>query len=77
MIRGEALFVDILKDDTQSNHMVPNEPGVGNVHFMQMVFQDDFEFDVLYSSRAATREMTGKTPLIPMEWTKRLIRSSR
>jgi mannosyl-oligosaccharide glucosidase len=67
MIRGEALFVDILKDETQSNRMVPNEPGVGNVHFMQMVFQDEFEFDVLYSSRAATREMTGKTPITSVE----------
>ncbi|KAJ8112508.1 hypothetical protein OPT61_g5140 [Boeremia exigua] len=35
-----------------------NAPGSGNMHFVQMIIHGEFEFDVLYSSRAATRAMT-------------------
>jgi hypothetical protein len=42
----EAIFVDLLKDEAQSkqgNLVIANEPGVGNAHFAQMVFKDQFE----------------------------------
>lgn len=35
-----------------------NAPGSGNLHFVQMIIHGSFEFNVLYSSRAATRAMT-------------------
>jgi mannosyl-oligosaccharide glucosidase len=35
-----------------------NSPGVGNMHFVQMTTHGSFEFDVLYSTRTATRAMT-------------------
>ncbi|KAF2709350.1 glycoside hydrolase family 63 protein [Pleomassaria siparia CBS 279.74] len=42
----------------KKNTMLANQPGIGNMHFVQMVFQDDFEFEVLYSSREARKQMT-------------------
>lgn len=35
-----------------------NAPGAGNMHLVQMIVHGEFEFNVLYSSRAATRAMT-------------------
>jgi hypothetical protein len=38
-----------LKDGTKlfgkPNTLLSNEPGIGNMHFVQMVFQDSFEVD--------------------------------
>ena len=38
--------------------VLSNAPGSGNMHFVQMIIHGSFDFDVLYSSRAATRAMT-------------------
>ncbi|KAF2434956.1 mannosyl-oligosaccharide glucosidase [Tothia fuscella] len=35
-----------------------NEPGEGNMHFVQLVFTGSFSFDVLFSSDSAPAEMT-------------------
>ncbi|KAJ4351018.1 Processing alpha glucosidase I [Ascochyta clinopodiicola] len=35
-----------------------NSPGSGNMHFVQMIVHGSFDFDVLYSTRTATRAMT-------------------
>ena len=37
-----------------------SEPGPGNVHFVQKIFQGEFEFDVLFNSGAASQEMTSE-----------------
>ncbi|KIV99073.1 uncharacterized protein PV09_09180 [Verruconis gallopava] len=34
------------------------EPGHGNVHFVQKVFEGEFEFDILFSSEASGKELT-------------------
>ncbi|KAF2872500.1 glycoside hydrolase [Massariosphaeria phaeospora] len=43
---------------TADRKVIPNEPGVGNMHFVQFVFKNGFEFDILYSTQSATRSMT-------------------
>ncbi|KAF2002759.1 glycoside hydrolase family 63 protein [Amniculicola lignicola CBS 123094] len=42
----------------QELSVIPNEPGVGNLHFVQVTLHGGFEFEVLYSSQAATVAMT-------------------
>ncbi|KAF2269219.1 glycoside hydrolase [Lojkania enalia] len=61
--QAKQLFLDLLKNREGEENgtrktMIPDEPGNGNVHFVQLVFQGSFEFDILYSSHAATRRMT-------------------
>ncbi|KAJ4321241.1 Processing alpha glucosidase I [Neodidymelliopsis sp. IMI 364377] len=49
------------KDRTEAgtiDDVLRNTPGAGNMHFVQMVAHGSFEFDILYSSRTATRAMT-------------------
>ncbi|KAI9762847.1 MAG: Processing alpha glucosidase I [Chaenotheca gracillima] len=40
---------------------LPNEPGPGNLHFIQQVFEGPFEFDVIYSSASAPTPLTSET----------------
>ncbi|RFU34662.1 hypothetical protein B7463_g1592, partial [Scytalidium lignicola] len=39
---------------------IKNSPGAGNVHMIQKVFEGDFEFDVIFSSGSAERELTSQ-----------------
>ncbi|KAK3944166.1 glycoside hydrolase [Diplogelasinospora grovesii] len=39
-------------------YQLTNRPGHGNVHIVQKIFEGDFEFDVLYSSASAGKELT-------------------
>lgn len=46
----EAVFLDLLKDQTKDrteagsiDHVLHNEPGTGNLHMVQMVYQGKFE----------------------------------
>ncbi|KAI9822236.1 MAG: Processing alpha glucosidase I [Thelocarpon impressellum] len=39
---------------------IPNEPGQGNLHFVEKVFEGPFEFDVLYSSGSAVEPVTSE-----------------
>ena len=39
-------------------YTIGHEPGTGNLHFIQKVFEGAFEFDVLYSSASAPKPMT-------------------
>ncbi|KAH7084906.1 glycoside hydrolase [Paraphoma chrysanthemicola] len=62
---AKSTFLDSLKDQikdhkdsTPMDTMLNNEPGPGNMHFMQMTCHGKFQFDVLYSSHAAPRAMT-------------------
>ncbi|KAF3011263.1 hypothetical protein E8E13_011671 [Curvularia kusanoi] len=46
------------KETGKMNVVLHNSPGSGNLQFVQMIMNGSFEFEVLYSSRAATRAMT-------------------
>lgn len=37
-------------------YTIPNNPGTGNLHMIQKVFEGDFEFDIIFSSESAGRE---------------------
>ncbi|KAK0720526.1 glycoside hydrolase [Lasiosphaeris hirsuta] len=39
-------------------YQLTNRPGAGNVHIIQKVFEGSFEFDVLFSSESAGKELT-------------------
>jgi mannosyl-oligosaccharide glucosidase len=39
-------------------YQLANRPGTGNVQIVQKVFEGDFEFDVIFSSESADRELT-------------------
>ncbi|KAF2471559.1 glycoside hydrolase [Lindgomyces ingoldianus] len=62
--QSKSLFQAVLQENRETrgndavNWYLPDSPGAGNVHFVQLVFQDDFEFDIIYSSQAASRSMT-------------------
>jgi mannosyl-oligosaccharide glucosidase len=39
-------------------YQLPNKPGGGNIHMIQKVFEGPFEFDILFSSASAGKELT-------------------
>jgi len=58
---------DYIEKYTQENmpppfqiYTIKNNPGVGNIQFVQKVFEGPFEFDVLFSSKAAAAEITSE-----------------
>lgn len=50
-----------------SVYTITNNPGPGNMHMIQKVFQGNFEFDIIYSSGSAGKEYTSQdvSALIP------------
>jgi mannosyl-oligosaccharide glucosidase len=42
-------------------YTISNKPGKGNLHFIQKVFEGPFEFDVLFSSASAGKDVTSET----------------
>jgi mannosyl-oligosaccharide glucosidase len=41
-------------------YTISNDPGIGNMHMVQKVFEGAFEFDVIFSSGSAPKEITSK-----------------
>lgn len=41
-------------------YTISNNPGTGNLHFIQKVFEGPFEFDVLFSSASAGKDVTSE-----------------
>ncbi|EON96645.1 putative glycoside hydrolase family 63 protein [Phaeoacremonium minimum UCRPA7] len=41
-------------------YQLTNKPGMGNVHMIQKMFEGPFEFDILYSSHSAGKEVTSE-----------------
>ncbi|KAI1390938.1 glycoside hydrolase family 63 protein [Hypoxylon trugodes] len=41
-------------------YQLGNKPGIGNIHFVQKVFEGAFEFDILFSSGSASKETTSE-----------------
>ncbi|KAF2737328.1 glycoside hydrolase [Polyplosphaeria fusca] len=57
--QGKEAYMDMLLEGPGTPEMPPpNESGPANMHFVQFVFQGNFEFDVLYSFQQATRAIT-------------------
>jgi mannosyl-oligosaccharide glucosidase len=65
-----AVFMERIQNDSTRTDIplsskilaLANNPGEGNMHFVQLVFEGSFSFDVLYSSDAAKHPMSGKKP---------------
>ena len=41
-------------------YTITNNPGLGNMHMIQKVFEGDFEFDIIYTSDSAGKEYTSQ-----------------
>ncbi|KAK7749607.1 Processing alpha glucosidase I [Cytospora paraplurivora] len=41
-------------------YALPNRPGAGNAHLIQKIFEGPFEFDILFSSESAGKELTSE-----------------
>ena len=58
--QAKTTFVNQLKSDNVHEGMVPNDPGEGNLHFLQKTFKEDFKFDILFSSSSKLGVMTSQ-----------------
>ena len=56
--RAKSIFTDQLKGSDAREGMVADNPGEGNLHFVQKSFESGFEFDVLFSSDSISEAMT-------------------
>ena len=56
--QAKSLFVDQLKSGDADVGMIADNPGRGNLHFIQQTFEGPFEFDVLFSLDSALNAMT-------------------
>ena len=59
--QAKSIFTNQLKSDDSYEGMVADNPGEGNLHFMQINFKGDFTFDVLFSSNSTSAEMTSSS----------------
>ncbi|KAH7058874.1 glycoside hydrolase [Macrophomina phaseolina] len=44
----------------EQTYTIDHKPGMGNIHFVQKVFEGPFEFDVLFSSASAPKPVTSE-----------------
>lgn len=56
--QAKPLFTDKLKTENVRYGMLANEPGEGNLHFIQRNFEGDFEFDILFSHKPTSAMTT-------------------
>ncbi|MCJ1369588.1 Processing alpha glucosidase I [Loxospora ochrophaea] len=56
--QAKSIFTNALKSGDSREGMVANDPGEGNLHFVQKTFEGSFEFDVLFSSDSTSEAMT-------------------
>ena len=54
----KPIFTDKLKTEAARHGMLANDPGEGNLHFIQRNFEGDFEFDILFSHKPNPTAMT-------------------
>lgn len=59
--QAKPTFNDQFKDKINHKGMLVDDPGEGNLHFVQQSFEGEFEFDVLYSSGQSSDAMTSST----------------
>jgi mannosyl-oligosaccharide glucosidase len=48
--QAKSILTDLLRKSVSRIGLISNDPGPGNLHFVQKTFQGGFEFDVLFSS---------------------------
>ncbi|KAF2138908.1 glycoside hydrolase family 63 protein [Aplosporella prunicola CBS 121167] len=56
--QGKSVFTDYVKSNSDFDHVSTHDPQKGNMVFVQKVFQDSFEFDILFSSQSASQPIT-------------------
>ena len=54
----KSLFTDQLKTENVHDGMVPDKPGKGNLHFIQINFEGDSQFDIHFSHEPTSTAMT-------------------
>jgi mannosyl-oligosaccharide glucosidase len=59
--QAKSIFINQLKSGDSYDGMVADNPGEGNLHFVQISFKGTFEFDVLFSSDSTSAEMTSNS----------------
>ena len=59
--QAKSIFTNQLKGSDSHEGMIANNPGEGNLHFVQKSFQEGFEFDVLFSSDSISEAMTSNS----------------
>jgi mannosyl-oligosaccharide glucosidase len=59
--QAKSKFIDQLKSSDSHEGMIADEPGEGNLHFIQRIFEGGFEFDILFSSGSASEAMTSNS----------------
>ena len=48
--QAKSIFIKQLAQDGSNEAILPDNPGEGNLHFVQGIFEAEFKFDVLFSS---------------------------
>lgn len=56
--QAKSIFLDQLKGSSSHEGMVADNPGEGNLHFVQKSFEGVFEFDILFSPDPVSEAMT-------------------
>ena len=59
--QAKSKFTDRLRSSDSHEGMVADEPGEGNLHFVQKIFEGGFEFDILFSSDSVSEAMTSNS----------------
>lgn len=59
--QAKSIFINQLKGSISHEGMVANNPGKGNLHFVQKNFEGGFEFDVLFSPDPVFEAMTSES----------------
>ena len=59
--QAKLIFVDELKSSNSHEGMVADNPGEGNLHFVQKIFEGCFQLDVLFSSDPISEAMTSSS----------------
>lgn len=58
---AKSIFADQLKGSNSREGMVADNPGEGNLHFVQKNFEGGFELDVLFSSDSTSAALTSSS----------------
>lgn len=59
--QAKSIFTNQLKSDDSYEGMIAGNPGEGNLHFVQISFKGNFEFDALFSSDSTSAEITSSS----------------
>lgn len=59
--QAKSIFTDRLKGSNSHEDMAADNPGEGNLHFVQKIFEGGFEFDILFSPDPISEAMTSKS----------------